>query len=164
MAIAAGVAALPLGALVDGRLRPLLLVIAAASVGLTAIGVVLGVASLGPVAAVGLGVELVVSLHRRGAAIDGRTPLVAAGALVVAELVEWSADARTAGLPGEPARLRIARLAAIAVAALAVTSALAGVVELPVGDDLALAAVGAAGVALVTVAVTATARRAGEAD
>jgi len=164
VAVAAGVSTFPLGALVDQRLRPLLLVLGATSVGLVALGVLLGVASLGPVAAVGLGVELVVSLHRRGAAIDGRTPLVAAGSLVVAELVEWSASARTAGLPGEPARQRIARLAALAVAALAVTAALAGVVELPFGDDLALAAVGAAGVALVTVAVTATARRAGEAD
>ena len=123
------------------------------------VGVVGGFPSWGAVTAGVLGAQLIATLHDRAPTLDGRTPLHAAGLLLVAELVTWAAELRTAGtvVPGAPIPRPVIVLATT-VAAYVSVLLLAGVVALPVGRDLAVTAIGAAGVALVTVVVIGLAR------
>ena len=158
--VAASLAAAPLATGDPGPLRPL--VVAFAVLGLVAAvaGVGFAVPSLGPAAAVLLAAAFVATLADRGRALDARTPLVAAGLLLVAELVAWSAEARDAGTIVPGAGLpRSAVLAAIAAGAWAATVALAAVVTLPFGRDLAYTAAGALAVAAVTALLLGLAQR-----
>ena len=158
LVVTALVAAVPLGD--PGRLEPLVQWLGALAVVAAAVGVVGGFPAWGAVAAALLGAELVATLHERPPSLDGRTAVVAAGLLAVAELVAWAAELRTAGtVVGPPHRPRVVALATTTAAAYAAVVALGLVVTLPVGRDLAVTAGGAAAVALVTVVLVSLARR-----
>ena len=151
-------AALPL--LDPGPLEPLVRWAAAFAIAAGAVGVVGGFPAWGSVTAGVLGAELLLTLHERPPALDARTPMAAAGLLLVAELVTWAAELRTAGtVVGRPRPSRLTVLAAATVAAYVGTLALGLVVTLPVGRDLAVSAGGAAAVALVTIVLVGLARR-----
>jgi hypothetical protein len=143
-----------------GPLEPLLPWVAALAVLAATVGVVGGFPAWGPVTAGLLAAELLLTLHGRPPGLDGRTPLAAAGLLLVAELVTWAAEERTAGtVVGRPRFPRGALVAGATVAAYVATLLLGLVVTLPVGRDLAVSAGGAAAVALVTVVLLGLARR-----
>lgn len=157
------VSALALGAvsLQDaGTWRPIALGLAAIALVVTIAGVGLGLPACGPVAAGLLGAAFLSSSSGRGAALDARTPFVAAALLLLAELIAWSAEARTQAIlvPGAP----VPRLAVLTVAAgtsLVAATLLAALVTIPVGRDLALTASGATAVALLTAMLVGLAQR-----
>jgi hypothetical protein len=153
----AAVATLPL--LDPGPLDALVEVLAALALASALIGVVGGFPAWGSVTAGVLGAELLATLHEQGAVIDGRTPAMAAGLLLVAELVTWAAEQRTAGaVVGGAVVPRPALLAGCTAAAYAAALLLAAVAALPLARDLAVTALGAGAVALVTAVVVALAR------
>lgn len=151
------VAALPL--LDPGPLEPVVQATAALAVLAAVVGVAGGFPAWGSVTAFVLGAELVLTLHERPAQLDGRTPLMAAGLLLAAELVTGAAELRTAGVvvPGRSVPRSVV-IAATAVAAHAAVLLLTTVLALPVGRDLAVPALGAAGVAVVTAVLLGLAR------
>jgi hypothetical protein len=151
------VAAIPL--LDPGPLDALVQAVAALAVGAAVVGVVGGFPAWGSVTALVLGAELVATLHDRPAILDARAPVMAAGLLLVAEIVTWAAELREAGttVAGAPVPRAVVLLAAV-VGAYVAALALAGAVSLPVGRDLSLTALGAASVALVTVVLVGLAR------
>lgn len=153
----AAVAGLPL--LDPGPLDALVQGLAGLALVSALIGVAGGFPAWGSVTAGVLGAELLATLHERGPAIDGRTPAMAAGLLLVAELVTWAAEQRTAGtVVGGALVPRPALLAGCTAAAYAAALLLAAMAALPVGRDLAVTALGAGAVALVTAVVVALAR------
>ena len=153
----AAVAALPL--LDPGRLDALVQGLAGVARVSAVIGVAGGFPAWGSVTAGVLGAELLATLHERGPAIDSRAPAMAAGLLLVAELVTWAAEQRSAGIVVGGALVpRPALLAGCTAAAYAAALLLAAVATLPVGRDLAVTALGAGAVALVTAVVVALAR------
>jgi hypothetical protein len=156
IASAVAVAALPLTD--AGPFVLLVRALGVAGVALAVAGVAFGWAAWGQLAALALGAELVATLHHRGPVVAPTTAVVAGGLLLVAELVAWSAEERTAGRPGTPPLRRATTTGAIVAASVVASAAVAGFVELPFGRDLALIAVGAGAVALVTGVLLATAR------
>jgi hypothetical protein len=153
----AAVAALPL--LDPGPLDALVQGLAGLALVSALVGVIGGFPAWGSVTAGVLGAELLATLHERGPAIDGRTPAMAAGLLLVAELVTWAAEQRTAGIVVGGALVpRPALLAGTTAAAYTAALLLAAVATLPLGRDLAVTALGAGAVALVTAVVVALAR------
>ena len=76
---------------------------------------------------------------------------LAAGLLLLAELVGWSSEALTSAPPGVPWTARLTVLAVTVAGAGGATALVAAGVTAPVGDDLAWAALGCAGLALVAV-------------
>lgn len=118
------------------------------------VGVIGGFPAWGTTTAGLLGVAYVVTLHERGPVLDARTPVVAASLLLVAELVTWSAEQRTAGRVVAGAAVpRPVVLLGCGLGAYLAALALSTVVTVPVGRDLALTALGAAAVAVVTAVV-----------
>lgn len=150
------------GALVAAEPGPLdvvVRVLALVAVGGALLGVVGGFPAWGTVTAGVLGTAFLTSLHERPAIIDARTPVVAASLLLVAELVTWAAELRDAG--HTVAGAAVPRPVVLLLCGLgAYLSALffAAIVTLPVGRDLALTALGAAAVAVVTSVVVTLAR------
>ena len=146
----------------DGALRPLAWLLAGLASVIVLGGLLWRLASAGPVAAAGYGAAFVTTLHDHGASLDGRTPLVAAGLLLLAELVAWSAETTEMGARIPSARRRLPRaaiLAASVTAAWAATTALVAVAILPIGRDLALTAAGATAVAVVVAVLLGLAAR-----
>jgi hypothetical protein len=156
VAVTALVAAFPL--LDPGPLVPLVQALAALAVAAAVIGSV-GLPAWGAVTAVLLGAEFVTTLHGRTSAVDLRAPLLAGALLVVAELVTWAAELRTAGREVPGAVPRSVVIAGSGVAGGAAAMVLAAVAGVPIGHDLALPASGAAAIAAVTGLVLALARR-----
>lgn len=159
--VAAVVATLAAGGVViadPGPLAPLVTVMAGLAVVGAVVGVVSGLPSWGSGTAGVLGAAFVVTLHDRPSVVDARTPVMAAAVLLVAELVTWAAEQRTAGtvVPGAVPR-PIVLLGCVLGASLA-GLLLTSVVSLPIGRDLALTALGAAAVAGVTAVVISLAR------
>jgi hypothetical protein len=145
-----------------GALRPGAVLL----VGLAAAVMLLGLAfawpSTGAIASVVLGAAYVTTLHGHGPRLDGRAPLVGAALLLLAELIAWSAETTTSGLPvrSDTRRLpRVAVLAATTAVAWAAGEALVAVVTLPFGSDLALTAAGATTVAAVVALLLGLAER-----
>jgi hypothetical protein len=159
---AAIVATAIVGALIAAEPGPLVdavRLLVALAIGGSLVGVVGGFPAWGTVTAGTLGAAFVATLHERATVLDGRTPLVAAALLLVAELVTWAAEQRSAGrtVAGAtvppPVALLLCGLGAY-LAGLFLTAA----ATLPVGRDLALTALGAAAVAVVTGIVVTMAR------
>jgi len=158
---AAVAATLATGALALAEPGPLVPVVAGL-VGLAVVaalvGVVGGRAAWGSVTAGLLGAGFVATLHDRPAVVDARTPVMAAAVLLVAELVTWAAEQRTAGtvVPGAVPRPIV--LLGCGLGAYLLGLLLTSVVALPIGRDLALTALGAAAVAGVTAVLVTVAR------
>ncbi len=148
-AVAAAMATAVVPLLDAGRLAPLVQGLAALAVATAVVGVTAALPASGALTAALLGAELVATLHDRGAALDPRTPAVAAGLLLVAELITWAAELRTAGsvVPGGAPRGLV--VGASVVVAYAAALALGTLADLPFGRDLVVAAVGAGAIALV---------------
>ena len=120
-----------------------------AAVAVAAVGVVGAWPQLGVVAALLAGAGFCVDRLDEGAGLDARVVPLAAGLLLLAELVAWSAEARTAQPPGVPPSTRLLVLGATVLGAGGATSIVAAVVVAPLGDDLVFAALAAAGLVLV---------------
>ena len=113
-------------------------------------GVSSGTATLVPWAVAALGGEYAVWLTLRGGGVDTRSPLYAAGLLLVAELAYWALDRRSLAVPDVELEVRRAlRLLVALAASIAVGAALLAASAASVGGGVALEAVGvAAAVAL----------------
>ena len=155
---AAGLAAIV--AVADpGPLTLVVQLLAGAGVAAALVGTIAGLPAWGTVTALLLGAAFVTTLHERGTLVDARTPVMAAALLLVAELVTWAAEQRTAGtvVPGTAVPRPVLLLACTITAYLA-GLLLTSVVRLPIGRDLAITALGVAAVALVTATLVTLAR------
>ena len=122
------------------------------------IGVVGAVPAAGPITAASLGAGYVVAQVGADATIDPRLVPLAIALFAVAELVAWSAEERAARPPGARPRVRAQRLVEAAAAGGAAALGVAAVVTTAPPNDLAVAAVGVAALAL-TAGVIATLAR-----
>lgn len=121
---------------------------------------VLGWSSLLPVSLVVLGGIYAVQLSVDDAALDGASPMFAAGLYVTAELGYWSLEERerVRAEPGEGLR-RAGFVAALGLGALLVASVLLVVVDAFRAGGLAVDVLGAAAAAAALLAVVVLARR-----
>lgn len=158
VAVAATIAAGGVVVADPGPLAPLVIALAGLALVGAVTGVVSGLPSWGSVTAGLLGAAFVATLHDRPSVVDARTAVIAAAVLLVAELVTWGAEQRTAGtvVPGAVPR-PIVLLGCVLGASLA-GLLLTSLVSLPIGRDLALTALGAGAVAGVTAVVISLAR------
>ena len=149
-----------------GELLPVTWMLSGLGGVIVVVGLVAARPPAGPASAAVFAAAFVTTLHGRGPALDGRTPLVAAGLLLLAELVSCSAETTAAGarIPGPRRVPRAAILASSVVAAWAATTALVGVATLPFGRDLALTAAGATAVAAVVALLLGLAERSSAGD
>jgi hypothetical protein len=151
VAAAALAAVLVLGLDTGGSLGGLVAMLGWAGVGVAVAGVVGAWPQLGPVAALLVGAAFCVTRFEEPGALDARVVPLAAALLLLAELVAWSCEAQTAAPPGVPAPTRLAVLGITVAVGGGVTALVAAVVTAPIHDDLAVAALGGAALALVTV-------------
>lgn len=138
----------------DTELAPAVAGLAAFAVLAALAGAAGGWPSTGPLVALALGAAFVLTRVGEPRVVDARAVPAAIVLFLLAELVAWSAEERNARPPGVPPLLRVRRLA--------VNTALGGAASLLVGaaavapaiDDLGLAAIGVASVAVVAVVVS----------
>lgn len=154
--IAVGVAAA--AAAHPGRLHPLVLGLAGAGVAVGLLGAVARWASLGIVAAALLGAAFAATRYNAPRVVDGRSIVIAVALLLLAEAVAWAAEGGAGGVPGLPARRRLVALALASTAGAAGAALVTVLVTLPVTEDLAVAALGGGGLALVAAVVLSLAR------
>ena len=121
---------------------------------------VLGWSPLVPVSLVMLGAVYVSQLSLDDAALDGASPVFAAGLYLTAELGYWSLEERecAAREPGDGPR-RLAFVATLGLATLLVAAALLVLVDAVRARGLAVDVVGAAAAAAALLAVVLLARR-----
>lgn len=121
---------------------------------------VLGWSSLLPVSLVGLGGIYAAQLSVDDAALDGASPMVAAGLYLTAELGYWSLEERERlhAEPGQSLR-RTGFVAALGLGTLLVASVLLVVVDAVRAGGLAVDVLGAAAAAGALLAVVVLARR-----
>ena len=124
------------------------------------VALVLGWTPLVPAALVLVGGLYAAQLAIDDAALDGASPVFAAGLLVTAELAYWSLDEREGvlGEAGEGLR-RVAFVALLGIAALLVAAALLVLVDSVRAEALALDVLGAVAAAVTLLAIVLVARR-----
>lgn len=124
------------------------------------VALVLGWTPLVPAALVLVGGLYAAQLAIDDAALDGASPVFAAGLLVTAELAYWSLDERE-GVPGEAGEglRRVAFVTLLGIATLLVAAGLLVLVDSVRAEALALDVLGAVAAAAALLAIVLLARR-----
>ncbi len=117
--------------------------------------------SLAGVAVAILAVEYGLSLYHQGGPVDARAPLFAAGLLLLVELAYWSAEShRLVRDDRAVLRFRLAVLALVGLAAVALGALILLAAELPLAGPIARLALGIAAASTVLALIATLSRRA----